>query len=442
MEPEVLRGHAGPPGGAHAEAIEFWFDGMADAKPRRRINTNAIIWAAAVVALILIFYGVRQLTRPRLPLRVTTPELENLVRSSSTNGKVEPVSNFAAHAPLAGVVRELYVHAGEQVKKGQLLLQLDGDEARASVAQATAALRLAEANLQAVQGGGTQQQQLALSSSIEVARMNRDHAASDLAAVQKLEAQGAAAPDEVARLKQQLATANASLASLERQQAKPFAPADLNHAKAAVAQAQSARAAAAQTLADSNVRAPFTGVVYSLPVSRYDYVQPGSTLLAMADLSKMRVRAYFDEPEIGNLSVGDPVTIVWNAKPGITWRGKITALPSTVTNYGTRTVGEVLVSIETPPDGLLPNTDVTVTVVTQEVPDALTVPLEALHIEDGRNYVYVVAGDKLRRRQVEVGTRNLTQMQILSGISKNAVVALGTTNGAPVTEGIPIHIVR
>lgn len=415
---------------------------MAEAKTRRSVGANTIIWAAAIVALIFIFYGVRQITRRRLPLRVASPQIESLVRSSSTNGKVEPISKFAAHAPIASTVRQLYVHAGEHVPKGKLLLQLDDTQAKTALAQATASLRLAEANLQSIQGGGTQQQQLALSSQISTAKINRDHIASQLAAVQKLEAQGAAAPDEVTQLRQQLTVANASLASLERQHAQPYAPADLAQAKAAVSEAESARQSAAQTLDQCNVRSPFAGTVYSLPVARYDYVQPGTTLLAMADLDHMRVRAYFDEPEIGNLKLGDPVTIVWNAKQGVTWHGRITALPSTIITYGTRTVGEVLVSIDSPDDGLLPNTDVTVTVVTNQVQDALTVPLEALHIEDGRNYVYVVSGDSLKRKQVQVGTRNLTQMQILSGISKNAVVALGTTNGQPVTEGIPIDIVR
>ena len=52
-------------------------------------------------------------------------------------------------------------------------------------------------------------------------------------------------------------------------------------------------------VADSNVRAPFAGTVYSLPVSVSEYVSPGDLLLQMADLTKLQVRAYFDEPELG-----------------------------------------------------------------------------------------------------------------------------------------------
>jgi HlyD family secretion protein len=83
-----------------------------------------------------------------------------------------------------------------------------------------------------------------------------------------------------------------------------------------------------------------------------------------------------------------------------------------------------------------------VTVITQDVRNALTVPREALHIEGGRDYVYVVTRDTLHREAVQVGAINLTSVQILSGLKEHTVVALGTTNGAPVSEGVPIRIVN
>ena len=161
----------------------------------------------------------------------------------------------------------------------------------------------------------------------------------------------------------------------------------------------------------------------------------------MADLSKLRVHAYFDEPEIGDLKLNNPVSIVWDAKPDLKFHGHIIRLPSSIIEYGTRRVGEVLISIEDSDGVLLPNISVVVTVVTQEVRNALTVPREALHIEGGRDYVYVVADGTLHRAAVQVGAINLTMVQILSGLKEHTVVALGTTNGAPISEGVPIRIV-
>jgi HlyD family secretion protein len=100
------------------------------------------------------------------------------------------------------------------------------------------------------------------------------------------------------------------------------------------------------------------------------------------------------------------------------------------------------VSVEDSNGVLLPNTNVTVTVITNEVHNALTVPREALHIESGRDYVYVVSRGTLHRAAVKVGAINLTVVQILSGLKEHTVVALGTTNGAPISEGVPIRIVN
>src|SRR5205085_1296678 len=82
----------------------------------------------------------------------------------------------------------------------------------------------------------------------------------------------------------------------------------------------------------------------------------------VADLNRIQVRAYFDEPEIGRLAVGQSVKIVWDAKPNQTWHGHISRAPSTVITYGTRNVGECIITVDDARGDLLPNTNVTVTV--------------------------------------------------------------------------------
>ena len=409
---------------------------------RRKTVSSGALWIAGAIALVLIFFGVRWMTRDKLPVRVAESQVQDLIQFQATSGKVEPQHIFEAHAPEATVVKEVYVHAGQQVRQGQLLVALDDSNARAKLAAATASLRAAEAGFQGVESGGTHQEQLALASNLAKAHIDCDQAARDLDVVQKLAAKGAAAPSEVAQAQTRLDLAKASLHSLEEQKTKPFAPVDLSRARSSVTEAQAAYAAAAQVIAQSNVRAPFPGTVYALPVTRYAYIEPGAEILEMADLSKLQVRAYFDEPEIGDLQLNNPVSIVWDAKPDMKFHGRITRLPSNIITCGTRNVGEVLVSVEDSNGMLLPNTNVVVTVTTHEVHNALTVPREALHVEGGRDYVYVVSRDSLHRVPVEVGALNLTVVQIVKGLQEHTVVALGTTNGAPISEGAPIRIVN
>jgi HlyD family secretion protein len=115
-------------------------------------------------------------------------------------------------------------------------------------------------------------------------------------------------------------------------------------------------------------------------------------------------------------------------------------IPVTVITYGTRTVGEVIVAIDDADDGLLPDTNVTVTVTISSQADALSMPREALHSENGQYYVYKIVGDELKRTNVTIGAPNLTQVPILSGLKEGDWVATTATNGQPLQEGMPIKV--
>lgn len=412
---------------------------MATAKRKSR---SGWIWLAVIVALVIIFYFVRMATRSRVPVRVATVRRSELKSTIPTNGKVEPQVNFEAHAPYPGLVKALYVHEGEEVSKGKLLLTMDDANARARLATALAGLTSAQAGYNALLQGGTQQQRLSMQAEMSTAEINRDQAQSDLKALQNLQMTGAASASEVASARQRLDAANASLNNLQQRKTHSYDADELSRAKASLADAQAGYAAAKQILQEANIRAPFAGTVYRIPVSQTEYVQQGDLLLQLADLSKMQVRAYFDEPEIGKLRVGQPVTITWDAQPGKVWHGQIARVPSTIISYTTRNVGEVLVTINDAHGDLLPNTNVTVTALIANEPNALTIPRDALHTDNGQDYVYLVRGGKLHRTPITRGNINLTQVGILSGLKEGQVVALGSTNGQPIGDGVPITEVK
>jgi len=124
------------------------------------------------------------------------------------------------------------------------------------------------------------------------------------------------------------------------------------------------------------------------------------------------------------------------------WNGHIERTPVTVINLGTRSVGEVIVKIDDADGGLLPDTNVTVTVTISSDPSALSIPREALHSENGKTYVYKVVNSNLQKSYVTIGTINLTQVAILSGLQEGETVATGTSSGQPLVEGGPIKVVR
>lgn len=408
---------------------------MARAKKR---SNSGWIWLSSAVALVIIFYLVRMATRSRVPVRVAVVRRSELRSTIPTNGKVEPQVDFEAHAPFPGLIKAIYVHEGQRVPKDTLLLSMNDTDARARVATALAALRSAQVNYNSILHGGTQAERLSLGGELSKAQIDRDQAEQDLSALKKLETSGAASPSEVAAAQERLDTDKAVLANLQQRKTSSYDAGDLSRAKAALDDAQAGYAAAEQVVNEANIRAPFAGTVYLIPVSRTEYVNQGDLLLRMADLSKMQVRAYFDEPEIGKLHVSQPVTIQWDAEPEKVWHGHIARVPSTIITYTTRNVGEVLVTIDDANNDLLPNTNVRVTALVANEPSALNIPREALHTENGQPYVYRVQDGTLQRTPVTVGNLNLTQVEILSGLKQGDVVALGSTNGQPIGDGVPI----
>jgi HlyD family secretion protein len=414
---------------------------MTDPTTRERANKKRRVWIVVALLLLIAALLLRHFTRSVVPVRMATAQRGQLISTLGTNGKVEPAHNFAAYSPRAGTVRAIYVHEGEKVTTGQLLLSLDDSQARSEVAAALAAERGAQADLQALRHG-TRPQQITLTGNIGKATADRDQAAANLATLEQLQKQGAASPSEVDAARRSLAAQDASLNTLDQQRTKNFAPIDLEHAEANISNAKAAYESALDVLQKENIRAPFPGTVYSILVRTSDFVQAGDKLLQMADLKQVQIRAYFDEPEIGELIVGKPVKIVWEAKPKQVWHGRILRTPTTVITYGTRSVGEALISVDDSDETLLPNTNVTITVTLLNVQDALIIPREALHVDDSGDYVYEVVGGRLRREPVKVGNLNLTQVQVLSGLDHNAIVALTAPDGSNLRAGLAVSRAR
>ncbi len=405
----------------------------------RRLNP-VLLWGIFLAAILAVFVIVRASTRDEVEVRAATVDHQNLLSSVSTNGKVEPIEQYQAYAPAPGTVAKVYVQVGQKVKKGDLLIKLDDSDAVARLATANATLSTAQANLHDIDQGGSQDERLTLKGDISRMQLQQQQAAKDLAALQQLQQQGAASASEVTAAEQRLQAATNSLHSLQSRTTQRYSPADRIKAQAQLADARAAVASAQSSYSGDNIRAPIPGTVYSIPVSTYDYVPAGENLLDLADLNRIQVRAYFDEPEIGKLAVGQAVKIIWDAKPSQTWHGHISRAPSTVITYGTRNVGECLITVDDARGDLLPNTNVVVKVTTSQRFNVLSIPREALHTEGG-DFVYRVVGNKLVRTPIQVGVFNISRVEILSGLTEKDTVALSAMNNRELSNGLPVKII-
>ena len=397
---------------------------------------------AAVIVTALIF-GIRYFTRSEIEIRAAKASYSDLVTDLSTNGKVEPLQNFQAHAAEPGSVQAVYVRSGQHVAAGTLLLKLNSAAAAARVETARSAIAQAQASQADIRNGGSHDERIGILGDLDRARLQAAQSQKDVAALQALQARGAASASEVAAAQSRLATSQSSLESLQLRSTQRYASTDQNRAQAQLNDGRAALTAAQQQLSQNVVKAPFAGTVYSLPVKAYDFVGAGEELVQLADLTQMQVRAYFDEPEIGKLKLGQKVTIRWDARPGEQWHGHIVRVPTTIITYGTRNVGECLVAVDDATGDLLPNTNVNVSVTTQQVQHVLSIPRESLRTLNQANFVYVVQKGVLVKRPVEVGSLNLLNAQITSGLQPGEVVALNPTSSSiDLKEGLGVRVVQ
>ncbi len=400
----------------------------------RRWWVTALVILVAVIALVA-FVSHRD---DAVPVRTAIVEQSSIRSLVSTNGKIEPVTNFEAHAPVSTSVRRVLVKEGDSVKKGQLLLVLDDAEARAQAARAETQLKTAQADRSAAKRGGNQEEVLSLEAQLLKAGADRDSAQRNLDALTKLEQQGAASAGEAREAQNALARADAQLTFLRQKQTQRYSNAELARVDAQRAEAQATYDAAQSVLAKSNIRAPFDGIVYSLPARQGGFVAVGDLLLQVADLRKVLVRAFVDEPDVARLAPGNPIEITWDAVPGRVWQATVTAIPSTVKLRGARNVGETTSIVDNRDLKLLPNINVGVAIVTAERDNVLVVPREAVRMDDSKPYVLLIAGHELKRREVETSLSNLTQVQVTRGLAARDVVAINSSNGKPIGDRMQV----
>jgi HlyD family secretion protein len=411
-------------------------------KPTTFLDRNRLLMGITVAILALLLFSGWVMRRGVVAVRAEKVARQQIASVISTNGKIEPVRNFEAHAPAPATVKRVLAHEGDLVKAGQLLLELDDAEARANAAKALALLRAAESDLHSLQSGGTQEEVLTTRSELVKAQAEKEAAQRNLQATLRLQQNGAASPAEVDEARNRVKKAEAEVQLLQSRQTGRFSAPERQKVEAFAAQARAGYEAARQLVANSHIRAPFAGTVYHLPVKPGTYAAAGELLVQVADMTTMLVRAFVDEPEIGKLAKGEKVEVTWDALPGRIWLGALTRLPTAVSTMGPRTVGEITCELANADHKLLPNVNVNVSVITARNESALTVSREAVHDFDGKRVVYEISSGRIVPREIKTGTSSLTRVEIISGISEGTSIAMGAVNAQPLRNGMEVKVVE
>ena len=378
---------------------------------------------ALALAAAVIGWGILRKTSPPKISFIRAKRI-TLVSTLPTNGKVEPFEWQAIRASRSGILSRVRVREGQLVARDEEIASIREPSLQTDIEASEARVAEARANLSALEGGGRPAELAEIDSSLKQAELQYQQEQKDYGALQRLAKEQAATAVEVEAAHQKVEQSLAAIQGLERRRQSLVGKTDVVAARARLQDAEAALDLARQRAIQGVVRAPMAGVIYGLVVRTGGYVNPGDLLANVGKLDRLRVQVYVDEPELGRVGEGQPVTITWQALAGKQWDGRVERTPSSIQPLGTRQVGEVICSIENPGHELIPGTNVDAVIRTAVVPKALVIPKESLRRDAEGSFVLLLKGDAVERRAVTTGVSSISEVEITQGLAEGDTVAL------------------
>jgi HlyD family secretion protein len=397
------------------------------------VKPRAALWLLLLPVAGAGVWGLQFWRNQPPEVRFTKVTRETIASFVPTNGKVEPIEWAVARAERSGAVQKILIQRSQNVAKDTPLVEMDSTEARADLAAAQARIAQIQADIEVMDRGGRATDLAEISSGLDRGGMDLQLAQKEYDALRRLEEKQAATALEVAKAKERVDAAQLQIQSLEKRRGALVAAPDRSAAQARLQEAQASAALAEQRIRTSMVRAPVDGTVYQFELKPGAYLNAGDAVASIGRLDRVRVMVFVDEPDLGSVAKGMPVSITWEAQRGREWKGEVDRTPTQIVALGARQVGEVVCLIANPDRDLLPGTNVDVRIISQTVPNALTIPKETQRTQNGQSGVFALAGNRLAWKKVGFGISNTTRIQV-DGLNEGDAVALSSEK--PLQDGM------
>jgi RND family efflux transporter MFP subunit len=403
-----------------------------------------------------------QAVAPVTGVEVVRPERHTVRRSVSEPGELQAFETATIHARIPGYVKGWNVNIGAAVKKGQVLAELsvpeleaDVQQKRAAIAQAVAkqklsgaAVRVAEANVQ-----GAEAKLAQVRASVKRAEADLVFQQSQTRRISDLVSSHAVTESLLDEARSKLHSAESTLAEVQAQvktaevavtqahAAWDQARAHVGAADAAIEVAREEARRADALLGYTRITAPFDGIVTQRNVDTGDLIQPGAEPLPLFMIAKsdvLTICVAIPEVFAPAVNAGDRAQIKLQAVPGRTIEGKVTRV-SWALDPKVRTL-RAEIDIPNPDAKLQPGLYAYATIIAEEHPDVLTVPLTAIVSEQGKDYCVAVVDGKAVRKPVTRGLEDGLRAEIVSGLKGDESIV--NAYASSLNEGQPVQIIQ
>jgi len=402
-------------------------NGNGNGKKKRRKRIIYIV--VGVVLLLTVVGGLIAATSSNTkidPSKLAKVEKGDLAKSVVATGKVEPITKVEVKSKASGIVKKLLVDAGDRVKKGQLLAQLDKEEISAEVAQSHAGLQAAQASLKSAEA--------------DFERAKVDAEGPDVPLLKRAyeRATGMAKDGVVSTSALEDAQKNYEMALNKQNGAKAqvtVLKAKIAQAAAQVAQDKANLEQLEEQLSYTDIISPIDGVVLSRNVEMGDAVSSilvlGSSatlVMTLGDTSEVYVKGKVDESDIGKVYLGQPARIKVESFKDKTFSGKVTKISPMGVEKDNVTTFEVRVSINNPGGELKAEMTANAEIILEEHKNVLQIP-EGSIVYDNQKKASVEVPDPKgkegkRKVAVNIGISNGAKTELLSGLKEGDQVVL------------------
>ncbi len=289
----------------------------------------------AALLTILVLAACKKKEEP-IVIKTAAVERRDITVSAQANGTVEPINIVEVKSKASGQIVRMPVDVGSMVKPGDLLVQIDTRDVQNQYNQAAADLRSSQIQAQ-----------------VALTQRNRSRAL----------------------FAEKIITAQENEATII----------GYANAEASVVRARTNLDLAKQRLEDATVRAPVSGTVIEKPVSLGQVITSatsgasgGTTILKMADLTQVRMRAFVNETDIGNVRPGQIATVTVDAYPDRRFTGSVEKVEPQAVVQQSVTMFPVLVSLSNPDGSLKPGMNGEVLMVIEQRVGVLAIPSDAV----------------------------------------------------------------
>lgn len=355
-----------------------------------------------------------------IPVIVEPIKTNTINNYTNITGRVNPSSNVSVLPKTPGIVKEVLVEIGSVVNENDLLFIIDDKDISLQVAQAKAGVKIAQANLNMAIGGSRELQIAQLSSNLRVLELNLKDVEKSYDDVAKLY-QSSAVPKEIYESAQNayksvLEQYNTAKQSLELNISK-ITSENLEIAKAQLAQAEAAYQIAKNSLNNTKIYAPISGVISSKNLDKGMLVSNTAPVLNIVDISEVYIDIQVLEELYMQINMGDiyEVTIpslnnqafngtVVNISPNIDERTGTYLVRLSIDNSNKRLRG-----------GMIAN----VSVITKTSPNTLTVPIDAVLNDGHEKIIFILQNGRAKRKVISTGITGDRYIEIFGDINES-----------------------